>query len=99
MTIFSRELSCNVRNELVVDIVLYQVDGAATEATAHDTATSNTILLSHFIQEVEFLAAYLVFLAQAVVSLVLFLGLSTLGGGSISAGWADMMERKPGIRS
>ena len=70
MTIFSRELSCNVLNELVVDIVLYQVDGAATEATAHDTATSNTILLSHFIQEVEFLAAYLVFLAQAVVSLV-----------------------------
>ena len=57
MTIFSRELSCNVRNELVVDIVLYQVDGAATEATAHDTATSNTILLSHFIQEVELLAA------------------------------------------
>ena len=27
MTIFGCELSCNVLNELVVDIVLYQVDG------------------------------------------------------------------------
>ena len=49
MTIFSCELSCNILNELVVYIVLYQVDGAATEATAHDTATSNTILLSNIV--------------------------------------------------
>ena len=49
MTIFGCELSCHVLNELVVDIVLYQVDGAATEATAHDTATSNTVLLSNIV--------------------------------------------------
>ena len=38
MAILSCELSCNILNELVVDVVLNQVDGAATEATTHDTA-------------------------------------------------------------
>ena len=36
VTIFSCELSCNIFNEFVVDVVLNQVDGAATEATTHD---------------------------------------------------------------
>ena len=70
VTILSCELSCNILNELVVDVVLNQVDGAATEATTHDTATSNTVLLGNIVQEVELLAAYLVFLAQTVVSLI-----------------------------
>ena len=46
MTILSCELSGNIFYELVIDVILYQVDGAATEAATHDTATSNTILLS-----------------------------------------------------
>ena len=70
VTILSCELSGNILNKLVVDVVFYQVDGAATEATTHDTATSNTVLLGNIVQEVEFLAAYLIFLAQTMVSLV-----------------------------
>ena len=76
MTILSCELSCNILYELVIDVVLNQVDGAATEATTHDTATSNTVLLGNIVQEVELLAAYLVFLAQTVVGLIHLLAYS-----------------------
>ena len=70
VTILSCELSGNILAELVVEVVLYQVDGAATEATTHDTATSNAVFLGNVVQEVKLLAAYLILLAQTIVSLV-----------------------------
>ena len=46
MSVFLIKLSFSCSDEVVVNLNLNEVDSATTEATAHDTATSNTILLS-----------------------------------------------------
>ena len=87
MTILGCELSSNILYELIIDVVLYQVDGATTEAATHDTATCNTILLSYVVQEVELLATYFIFLAQTIVSFIHFLTYSLVGAliGTVTA--------------
>lgn len=56
--------------EVGSEFISYEVDGATTEATTHDAATSYIALLGNFVEEVEFFAAYLIFLAEAVVGLI-----------------------------
>ena len=51
-------------------LVLHQVDGATTETAAHDTRTDDTAFLGHIVEEVELLAAHLIVLRKAMVSLV-----------------------------
>ena len=70
MTIFGCKFSFCICNELIVDVILYKVDGTASEATTHNTAACYTILFGYVIQEVKFLTTNLVFFAQTIVCLV-----------------------------
>jgi len=60
MTILSVEFLLGSLNELLVQVVAYQIDGAATKAATHDARTCNTAFLSDIVQEVELLARYLI---------------------------------------
>ena len=60
MAILSVELLLGSLDELLVQVVAYQVDGAATKAATHDTRTSNAAFLGDIVQEVELLTRYLV---------------------------------------
>ena len=62
MTILSVELLLGSLDELLVEVVANQVDGAAAEAATHDTRTGNATLLGNVVQEVELLARHLVVL-------------------------------------
>ena len=64
MSVFLIKLSFSCSDEVVVNLILNEVDSATTEATAHDTATSNTIFFSQVIEEVKFFAAYFIFLLR-----------------------------------
>ena len=57
-------------DEVIVEFVLNEVDGAATEATAHNMGACNATLLSHGSQEVELLAAYLIVTRHTPMCLV-----------------------------
>ena len=49
-------------DEGVVEFVGNEVDGAAAEATAHDTRAGYAAVVSHVVEEVEFFAANLLVL-------------------------------------
>ena len=76
VTKLSSELLLCSLYKLIVQLILNEVDGAATEATTHHTATCNAALLSEFSEEVELYAAYFVVLTHTPVCLV---HLSTYG--------------------
>ena len=65
-----RELLLRRCNELAVEVVANEVDGAAAEAAAHDARTGNTALFGNVVKEVELFAADLVVLRQAFVGLI-----------------------------
>lgn len=54
--ILSSILGLNICNELIIDFVLHEVDGASTKSTAHDAASGNAILFCNVIQIVKLLA-------------------------------------------
>ena len=67
MSIFLVELSLCCSDEVVINFVFNEVDGATTEATTHDTATCDTIFLCQVVEIVKFFAAYFIFLAKTIV--------------------------------
>ena len=70
VAVFLVELLLSRSNKLLVKIVANQVDGATSKATAHDSGTSDTALLSNVVQEVKFLAGNLIVLGQSFVRLI-----------------------------
>jgi hypothetical protein len=60
MAILGVELLFGSLDELLIQVIAYQVDGAATEAAAHDTGTGNAAFLGDIVQKVEFLTRNLV---------------------------------------
>lgn len=67
---FSKILFCDIGHELVMNFILNQVDGAATEAATHDTTACNTVLFGNIIEEIQLFARYLIVLAQAFMGFV-----------------------------
>ena len=61
---FSKILFCDIGHELVMNFILNQVDGAATEAATHDTTSCNAVLFGNVIEEIKLFARYLIVLAQ-----------------------------------
>ena len=70
MAIFLVELLAGGGDELVVELIFHQVDGAAAKAATHDARTGNATLASDVVQVVELNTAHLVVLAQPVVGLI-----------------------------
>ena len=63
----------HVGDEMIVEVLLHEVDGASAEASAHDSRTGNAILACDVVEIVEFFARNFVFLAQSVVGSYIFL--------------------------
>lgn len=70
LTEFSKIFFSDIGHELVMNVILNQVDGAATEAAAHDTTACYTILFGNIIEEIQLFARYLIVLTQAFMCLV-----------------------------
>lgn len=67
---FSQIFFCDIGHELVMNFILHQVDGAATEAAAHDTTAGYAVLFGNIIEEIKLFARYLIVLAQAFMGFV-----------------------------
>ena len=70
MTETGSKLFLRRSDERFIQFLLHQVDGAAAEAAAHDTRTRHIHLAGQLVQEIQFLAAYLVQLAHAEMGLI-----------------------------
>ena len=70
VAILGVELLLGSLDELLVEVVAHEVDGAATEAATHDTRTGDTTLLGNVVEEVELNTADLVVFRQSLVGLV-----------------------------
>ena len=70
MAILLGESLLGVGDEVVVDFVGHEVDGAAAEATAHYARAGDAVFAGYVVEEVELLAAHLIVLGEATVCLV-----------------------------
>ena len=61
------EALLGVSNERLVEVVAHQVDGAATEAAAHDARACDLVVAGYLVEEVQLLAADLIVLRQSFV--------------------------------
>ena len=62
MTISLIEALFGVLYELTIEVIANKIDGATAETATHDTGTCHAVLLGNLVEEVQFLAAYLVVL-------------------------------------
>ena len=70
LAVFSGIFGFGICDELVIESVLDQVDGTATESAAHDPTACDAIFFGNVVQEVKFLARHLILLAQSLMGLV-----------------------------
>ena len=70
VAVLAVELLLGLFHEVVLELVLHKVDGAAAEAATHDSRSGHAAALGHVVEEVEFFAAYLVVFGKTVVSFV-----------------------------
>ena len=70
MTELGWELLFDRGDEAIVKLFLNEVDGTATETSAHDPGTCHITLAGKFIEEIKFGAADFIKLAHSEVSLV-----------------------------
>ena len=67
MTILGREFLLCIGDEGVVELVLDEVDGAASEASAHDAGACHAVCLGYVVEVVEFLTAYLIVAGESLM--------------------------------
>ena len=70
LAIFGSELLFDGLYKVVIEFVGHEVDGATSESAAHDARTGDAFFAGNVVEEVEFFAAYLILLAESVVSLM-----------------------------
>ena len=56
LAVLGCELLLNNLHEVVVQLVGNQVDGTATETTAHDAAAGNALFLGNLVEEIKLFA-------------------------------------------
>ena len=60
VSVLGGEFLLCIGDEGVVELVLDEVDGAASEASAHDAGACHAVCLGYVVEVVEFLTAYLI---------------------------------------